>query len=633
LAGIGDIGKGGKEPFLKKIGYIVFRLKEGFSESEEDTVESLRDGRGGLSKGVSSSGKNISSIVDAFFEYILDITETIYRFFYPHVHDINVVRPVPGLMRRIASRVLMATEKIYLLFFHPFRKNMQKKRHVGIIAKAKQNYHVIFTSMLVIYIVRTYITSSNPKYFIIYLLAALIFITMYINPLLGLSMYYVTQMINPKDVIYSFPNIAVGTPLLFGTILFWVLGLTRRGETFETFHSETGICLLYMWIWLALSTLITRWGDMDIQLNITSLFLGFFLATHIIQRDEEKFYKFMTLVSLIYGFYAWRVIRNGFYFGFGTGTPVTADFSGALADNNELASAMCTGAAMMFGFSCIAKNKLTKYIAYFFTMLLMLSILLTNSRGGMLGMFLTFGAIYLKVIIKGKSKTGSVVILIVVVLIIGTLFSKKITKRMGDTQKWHEDPSACNRVIGFWAGWQVINDYPFFGCGLGGMYYIMMDYIPPQVEVPNLSLWEWFDGKTTVTIARPSERLVLHDAYMSFGAEGGFPIAILFPTLLISVLKTQSRLQKEIDGDESMIPVHQLSCCIQCGMYGYMLTATFLNNYMGNTLYLTVTLSTMVYNVFSKETRGMHVSELSMFVIAMGWWSYYFLLYYGVVKF
>jgi len=627
-----SIGKG-RDPFLKRLSYAFFKLKTGYTESEKTIEEAARDIKKGVVRGVPASKKNVVTLFDALFEYILDVTEAVYRFFYPHVHDINVVRPVPRLLRRLANKILTMTEKIYLIFFHPFRSRTKKKSSAGITSKIKQNYHTIFVAGLVIFIVRSLLTSSNPKYFIIYVIAALIFLTMYINPLVGLLMYYTTQMIIPSDVIYSFPNIAVGTPLMFGTILFWVLGMTRRGEKFATFHSSTGFSILWIWMILTMSTLMKRYGDIDIYLNITTLFLGFFMSTHIVQKDREKFYKFMLLVVFIYGFYAWRVIRNGFYFGFGTGHPVTADFTGALADNNELASAMCIGMAMMFGFSCIAKNKFVMYLARFFALLLSLSILLTNSRGGMLGLFITAGGIYFKVIIRGKSKTSSIVILVVVALIVGSLFSHKISKRMGDTKNWQEDPSACNRVIGFWAGWQVLKENPFLGCGLGGLYYVMMDYIPNEVEVPNLSLWEWFDGKTTVMIPKPSEKLVLHDAYMSFGAEGGFGIFILFPTMLISVFKTQKRLRKEIVDDESLEGVYHLSNCIDCAMYGYMLTATFLNNYMGNSLYLTCTISAMTYNIFSKNSDNMHLAELGMLFMSLSWWSYFFLLYYRFVNF
>ncbi len=627
---------GKKEGFLKRIAYLVFRIRHAYVESEKAVEDATTEIKKGVIRQQPVARKNLTTAADAIFEYILDITESIYRFFYPQVQDINTFSPIPRLFSRIADKVLSISEKIYLVFFHPIRGGVERKTKSSLFAKIKQNYHIIFIAFLTIYLVRSLITSQNPKYFIIYVMAGMIFITMYFKPVVGLLMYYTTQMIIPKDVVYSFPNIAVGTPLMFGTIIFWLLGFTKRDEKFVTYHSDTGIYLLIMWLVLTMGTLFEEYGDVDIYLNITTLYLSFFLCTHIIGKDKDRLYLFLFLTTAIYCFYAYRVIQNGFYFGFGTGEPVTADFSGALKDNNELAAAMCVGSALVYGFSCIARQKIVRYVARAFFFLLGLSIILTNSRGGLLGFFLTFGTLYFRVIIRGKKKGPSIAALLVGVLIIGALFSNKIEKRLGDTKDWKTDASACNRVIGVWGGWQVLMDKPVFGCGLGGLYFIMMDYIPDQVEIPNLSFWEYFteDSYTSsFLLPAPAERLVLHDAYMSFGAEGGIVIFILFPVFLFSVISTQRRLRKEIKGDKSLSGVYDLSFCIESSMFGYMLTATFLNNYMGNALYLTATVSTALYNVFSGKEKSMNMAEFFMLLMSLGWWSYFFLLYYKFIQF
>jgi len=563
------------------------------------------------------------------------VMEVVYNFLHTSfITKVNFFVPIRKMVRFTSAKVLRMTERFYLFVISPKMEAFLLKfaRKGG--SRLKENLHIILFISFLLHYVRSTTTTIYPRLYLICVICGIVFICVTYKPFWGLLLYYTTQLVILKEIMW-FPDymIPLGIPLLMGSVLFWLLGkVVYRRDSFELYQNPVNYILIFMWLVLSCSTLFTK-GSVEMYLNLTTLFMGYFWAVQIVGTDKKKFVNFLSLLALIYGFYAWRVVRNGFYFGFGTGHPITAGFSsGALADNNELAAVMGVGVSFLLGLFFVVKGKWLKTAALSTSCLLVIAVILTNSRGGLIGLCIALFFTSLNILLK-KKNVGVFLFFVLLFGILGSsVFSTQIKNHVYDILHWNEVPSARNRVIGVWGGWQILKGRPILGCGLDRLQNELLDVIPPVVSIPNINFWEHFTEERVsdnILLPKPRSNLVVHNAYISIGAQGGVGILLLFPSMLICVLVSQRRFRKAAKNRAELAWAVSVSYCLETAMYTYMVTAMFLNSYMGNTLYLIVLLSSCLVNVASKkERKSMSGSQFFFILVCFMCWGYFFLDYY-----
>jgi len=577
----------------------------------------------------------VISTLDKCVDKILYAAEPAYRFIRACCYSVNIFHPIARFLKLLVKLVLTATERFYsLIFIQPIEDFVADFART-FVYKAKKTYHIIFFSAFLIYFTNS-IAPGRPgtKLQFMYVFCVFVVLCIVNKPFIGLLIYYGTQLIILKEIIW-FPDYAipVGTPLLFLTIGLWVLGkLMHKGEKLRLYQNQVNYVIIFLWFMLSWSTLYTN-ATVEVYLNLTTLFMSYFWAVQIIGKDKRKFTNFLIFACSIYGFYAYRVIRNGLYFGFGTSHAVTAGFSsGALSDNNELAAVMGVGASFLLAYYFTSKNKLAKVVSLFVFGMLIVAVILTNSRGGLIGISVALLSLCFNIVLRRKKIGVFLVLGVVLGSLGGYIFAPQITEHVHDILHWDKVPSAQNRVIGIWGGLEILKKNPLLGCGLDQLQNEILDVIPPLVAIPNVNFWEYFtqeNPREYIYLEKPRNKLVVHNAYISIGAQGGVAVLILFPAMIIFTIYSQRSFRKSVEKKSELAWAVNVSYCLETGLYTYMVTAFFLNNYMGNTLYLVILMSSCLINVASEEHRKAMSGTQFFFIIACFLcWSYFFMYYY-----
>jgi O-antigen ligase len=198
-------------------------------------------------------------------------------------------------------------------------------------------------------------------------------------------------------------------------------------------------------------------------------------------------------------------------------------------------------------------------------LLLVLSLYLTSSRGGFLG--LVVAAVLFAYRHRGLG--GAVgVLAILVLLALPTDLGRRAMSTFTEQDVVPYGLSYSNRAHEalFWAGLGMIADEPLFGIG-------------PENFKP---LSTYYTGLTISNIA--------HNSYLEIGAEMGLPVLAIFVVLLVVTFRALSRVAR-MRGDADMRALAGLAEGMRIGLIGFLVAGTFISAQYEKLFWLFVFLS------------------------------------------
>lgn len=216
------------------------------------------------------------------------------------------------------------------------------------------------------------------------------------SPFVGLLVYICFANIRPEYMWYwsvepgNYSRI-VAIGLLIGWALYgfgnWNFGQARMIVT----------ALLAFWAWAALHAVLAQeqeiaWQYLEQQ---SKIFLPFLIGTTTID-STDKLKQLIWVIVLSLGYVAWEM--NLEYF---NGFNRVKEFGFGGMDNNGVAIAMVTGTGMAFFLGLAAPRWWQKVIAFGIAGLMVHTVLITFSRGGMLGLLVTGAYIFTTVYRRG----------------------------------------------------------------------------------------------------------------------------------------------------------------------------------------------------------------------------------------
>ncbi|MFH1860442.1 MAG: O-antigen ligase family protein, partial [bacterium] len=278
------------------------------------------------------------------------------------------------------------------------------------------------------------------------------------------------------------------------------------------------------------------------SVKLFKVFIFCFLIAAIV--NSQKRLEIM-LAANIFGITYFSL--NGFY-SFLTGGDVTGIYS----DNNSIAHILVLfvpfAIAMLF-----YPNKWIRLWGCVLILMQLSTIIISNSRGGLLGL----AGVLLWMLFQGlrgfKWKMIGIVVIIALVaagIIFGTEAGGKCIKRMETVKSYQKDKGSAMKRIYLWqAGIEMMKDYPITGVGLQNFKLTFPEYNPYL--------------RTQVT----------HNTYIQFGSESGIPGLGLYLLLLIFHFKTTFDIRRRVDKNSF---ISYICLSLEAGMIGHMISSTFL---------------------------------------------------------
>jgi O-Antigen ligase len=360
---------------------------------------------------------------------------------------------------------------------------------------------------------------------------------------------------------------------LLGLIgLAWLLWRILSGKShiglFETPQSRMFFVFLGV---VVLSGLIGGTGRMALtRYTSLALFLPLMLATINDEEDIRRVLWTCVGVMILVFPYAYRqFLRFGSRFGVGFYEP----------NYFALALVLLAPLACVIALQQVAFGKRALWFAG--AGVLMVSLILTGSRGGFLGFVIGLGVLTFRLARRPLIVTSLVVMgLIAFVLVFPTNLGQRLLASGLDPAVQSRAVTASTQARSdlLQAGLRMIADYPVFGVGLGR--FKEMSSVFYDVEKSRIA----------------------HNTYLEIAAESGLPALaafLLFLTLIFRSLIYSTRLALEQDRPH----VYEWAMALQAGLAGYVVSACFLSAQFEKFFWLIVFMSIVLERFLVAESN------------------------------
>ncbi len=374
----------------------------------------------------------------------------------------------------------------------------------------------------------------------------------YFSPYFGVLMWTWVAYFNPHrftwGMAYNFPVAAViAAPTL--------LGLLIRGKPNRPFLVRETALLLLLWMWFGVTFLYAMHVPMfsdhvdagrDVLMRVCKIFLMTFV-TILLVNSRKRLYWLLLVIALSFGILAIK----GTLFGIRTGGEfrVWGPPDSFVADNNDFGLAVCMTLPMMFFLARETTNRWLRLLLRLSFLCSIVTIVLTYSRGAMLGL----AAVLTAIAIKSNRKAIGVVLLIICLVFVLSFAPSAWMTRMDTFLHGKLDSSAQGRLNAWQFAWALALHYPL----TGGSF----ETFTPQ-------LYERFTPQ--FSFAGP------HSIYFQMLGEQGFVGLGIFLILLVSCFLTLRRVRRfarTVPALAWMIPYTHM---LEAGLVGYVVSGAFL---------------------------------------------------------
>lgn len=413
--------------------------------------------------------------------------------------------------------------------------------------------------------------------------------------------YQTTYFFNPKGRwwAYSIPDLSYS----FYAVLFMAgLMLIKNKET-KLNQIRKAPPLLWMFFIVSLYSLISISAIVP---EIHSIQLEYFINTAVTMVIAYKLcsnlkhlhiYLIGYLTTATYlSFYVFQIGRN-------SGDRVERIPLVDAPDSNGLASALAPALAFSFYYFWQASSNKVRFVVAVSGTLILNAIILINSRGAFLGIFIGLTYIFVRLYFankknkKNKQKFYLIALLVMgltgAVSIMDSGFIDRMLTLKEETTVNKEAESGATRTIFWKAAWEMTKDYPF-GDGFRGFNYKAHLYMPQ-------------DAHTGKTLNR-----TVHSTWFEALTEIGYIGALAFILMLLSSFKLTKRIRNKAIriGDRAM---YNLSISLEGSLIIFIITMTFLNRMRGEVLYWCILFICCAYNIYiikqEKEKEGKKIEK------------------------
>ncbi len=428
-----------------------------------------------------------------------------------------------------------------------------------------------------------------------YLVLAIIFAAIpfcFIRPYFGLLMWTWVAYFNPHrltwGIAYDFPvAMAIGIPTLAGLVF-------TREKNINIFTRETGF-ILALWGWFGVTTWYATREVLfsahvalaEDMLMRTSKILLMTIVTIVLVTSQKKLKYLCYVTMLSIGFYAVK----GAIFGIRTSAEqrVWGPPGSFIEDNNFLAVANLMTLPFLFFLARAEPNKKLRMLFYFVFLASIASVVLSYSRGGVLGLAVVLGIL----ILKSKHKLAGAMAATVLACALIVYAPPTWFSRMDQIAHGNLDNSAEERLGAWHFSLVLASHYPITGGGF---------------ETFTPDLYERFTPDRQ--FAGP------HSIYFQMLGEQGYVGLVLFLSVLFSCHLTCWQLRRKarrVPQLEWMVPYTEM---IQVALVAYMVSGAFLAMGYFDYFWQIVAMTAILRILYRKEVRAMATEEPAVPVMA-----------------
>ncbi|HKT46199.1 MAG TPA: putative O-glycosylation ligase, exosortase A system-associated [Candidatus Acidoferrales bacterium] len=382
----------------------------------------------------------------------------------------------------------------------------------------------------------------------------------FIEPFYGVLVWIWISYFNPHrytfSYMYNFPvALVIAVPTLAG--LFFTRKLNHRFMVRET------ALLSMLWIWFILTYInatqvpLFQLHILDAEselVRVSKILLMTFVTILLVTSHKRLKQVFLvTALSFI------PLVLKAVIFGWRTGGQdrVWGPPDSFLADNNGFALAVNMSLPILFYFGREEKNPFIRRLLNIGFVCGIATVILTYSRGGLLGL----AAVLLMIAFKSRYRVLSSVLLLLSLFLVLTFAPEKWMERMGTITGSEQkmDDSAKQRIVAWGTTWNFVMDYPI----AGGSFR----------SLPNVDLFQRYQPEP---LPEGYLSTAPHSIYFQTLGEQGFVGLLLYLALIGSTLISLYGLRRRAKLLESAAWMITYIDIIQASLTGFLVSGAFL---------------------------------------------------------
>ncbi len=410
------------------------------------------------------------------------------------------------------------------------------------------------------------------------------------NPYFGVLMWTWVAYFNPHrftwGIAYNFPAaIVIAIPTLVGTLF------TRKMN--KSFLTRESVLLLVLWTWYGFTYLHATYVpffqghilDSQTELIRVSKILLMTMIVILLVTTRERLKLLLLVTALSFGLLAIK----GALFGMQTGgeSRVWGPPDSFLSDNNAFGLALNMSLPMLYFMAGIEENRVLKRIMQLAFVCAIFNVILTYSRGGLLGLAAALALIAL----KSRHRLIAGFLLVAGVLVVLTLAPEAWMARMGRFAHGDLDSSANQRLVSWRTTWNFVHDYPITGGGFNAL--------------PDVAVFQRYQSEPLPEGFLSSGP---HSIYFQELEENGFVGLGLYLSLVFSCLASMSSLRRQarkLASANWMVPYTYI---VEVSIATFLVSGAFLG-FANFDLYFQVVAITVVLKILYRyEVRALELT-------------------------
>lgn len=411
-------------------------------------------------------------------------------------------------------------------------------------------------------------------------------LAIFFDPYVGLVAFLIGALLHPLEYFSEyFASLHISTLLAVAVMFIWAFHIIIYRD-FKIVNDRLNILVIIFGILLFISTL--RYFNFSFPqfIDFVKLLILYFLVVNLV-RTRNKFLimmwglVFLGAIACLIGIYQHY---KGVGVNYGEGV---IRIRGTALDPNDYAMHLVILVPMVLAFLFNYRNIIIKGILLFVLLLMVLNIVFTYSRGGIVAFGLVLGLSIMRFSFHRKKLILPILLLSIGASVLLPMIPGKYWERAKSISDF-SDPAIQARLDTWKTGLGMIADHPIRGVGLGAFRYeyIMRAFLSQDV-------------KTRIS-------LFSHNAYIQIGAEVGLPALIIFVLLIIfswiDLLKAERAFLKRGD-----LLFAGLSLSLRLGLLGFIVCAIFLTQAFLTMFWIILPLA-VVAKIFTRESTGEHAS-------------------------
>lgn len=404
-----------------------------------------------------------------------------------------------------------------------------------------------------------------------------------LEPYCGVLMWYWVTYFNPHrfgwSFAYDFPVAAVvAAPTLAGTLF--------ARKSLSSLLARESVLLMILWAWFTFTYLHARgiplftgnMADAAYEINHVSKIFLFTIVTIMLVTTKDRLRWLILVTAGSLGLLAVK----GALFGLRTSgeSRVWGPPDSFLADNNAFGLALNMCLPLLF-FLIRQENRRWMRIALRVTFLCtLLVILLTYSRGALLGL----GVVLTAILLRTKHKAAGAFMMVVATFLVLTFAPGAWMSRMSKFLNGDLDASAEQRLVSWGTAWNLSHDYPLTGGSFDAL--------------PNVQVFQKYEPRPLPLGFLSSGP---HSIYFQLLADQGFVGLGIFLTLIASCFWTLWRVRLTAKRYANAAYLTDYSYMIEISILGFMASGAFLGFVYLDVIYQMIGITVILKMLLRKE--------------------------------